>query len=278
MRMVMILTVVLLTTIMGCASTGVHSGDSPPGVPPSVVSPSGISPAGVFSTEHKGNLGMDISHWSYPIDFAQSRAAGIQFVYMKCGGASLDGSYYIQDSQFTLKNIQAARNAGLKIGFYWYKNPDLGGKNAVSDAITEADLFYSYIYNITGSMDMGDLFPVLDFEDPNSGINSITGDQAYLWLQNFSEEFKAKSGRQIMLYTYYYTVATLEGRFNIDTAALMPLWLAATDTSPDDNKEFGGYKNWLVLQYQDNVSGYGTSGAIDLDDADLSTIVTPITP
>lgn len=258
----MILIIMLLTTSLGCMSTGAQSG----------VSPSAVSSSGIFSLEHKGNLGMDISHWSYPIDFVQSRAAGIQFVYMKCGGGSLDGSSYSQDPQFTLENIRAARNAGLKIGFYWYKNPDLGGKNAVSDAITEADLFYSYISNVTGSADMGDLLPVLDFEDPNSGITGITGDQAYLWLQNFAGEFKAKSGRQIMLYTYYYTVATLGGQFNTGIAALMPLWLAAANNSANDLTRFGGYGDWLVLQYQDNVSGYGADGEVDLDDTDLVTI------
>jgi GH25 family lysozyme M1 (1,4-beta-N-acetylmuramidase) len=245
----------------------------------------------VFSNSHKGTNGIDCSQYGYPINWNTAYAQGARFAMMRCGRRLSGG--LTPDSQFTTGNVQAARAAGLKVGFYWFKNPDLYSKNTLSDAEEEAQTFFNYISSVVSSTDMGDCFPVCDYENSSGSITSVTNDEAYLWIKQFCDYFTSVTaaanptgvGRQCMLYTAFYSIDALAAdgseliysSTGATIASTAPLWLAA-NSSPYvayNFTQFGGYTDWVMWQYVTDTSGYGSSN-IDVNDAGhISTIAIP---
>lgn len=212
--------------------------------------------------------------------------------------------FYAKNSQMLAANITAARAAGLKIGFYWFKNPNYydvtakAWKNTIADAEAEADLFKSYIDAELGGADWGDIMPMLDWENNLGNIYpAVTDDQAYNFIEAFVNRFKATTGRQVILYSAFYTNDNLDTTPNqlVHSADggignICPLWLSAmygSGTYPSYNyTAFGGFTNnrWTIWQYSTDGNGlastYGASGTdIDLNHVeDLDNILKPVAP
>lgn len=212
---------------------------------------------------------------------------------------------YSQNSQMLAANIAAARAAGLKVGFYWFKNPNyydvpnLTWHNTTTDAQTEADLFKLYIDNELGGGDYGDIHPVLDWENNYGNVYpAVTNDTAYDFIEAFANRIKSTTGKQLMLYTAYYTNDTLAPTgvelvhsTKGGVGQIVPLWLSANyistyPTSAWNYTAFGGWTGdkWAAWQYSSDGnalgSTYGVSSAdIDLDFAEsLDYITTPSAP
>ncbi|MBQ5316193.1 MAG: glycoside hydrolase family 25 [Oscillospiraceae bacterium] len=64
----------------------------------------------------EGTLGIDVSKWQGDIDFEKVRAAGCEFVIMRIG-KDTDG---IQADEKFDRNFKAAKDAGLRVGVYFY--------------------------------------------------------------------------------------------------------------------------------------------------------------
>lgn len=60
--------------------------------------------------------GIDVSHWQGAIDWKKVKASGIEFAYIKLGGAD-DGIYF---DSMAFANAIECRRAGIPYGFYWY--------------------------------------------------------------------------------------------------------------------------------------------------------------
>ena len=74
------------------------------------------------------SVGIDVSKWQGNIDFDKVAAAGCEFVIIRLGGY-VDGCF--TDTYFK-SNIKKAKEAGLKVGIYWYSqenSPELVMKN-----------------------------------------------------------------------------------------------------------------------------------------------------
>ena len=71
-------------------------------------------------TEAGYELGIDISQFQGTIDWAQVKAAGYSFVFIRCGGRGYGeaGNLY-EDTQF-VTNMKNAKAAGLKVGVYFF--------------------------------------------------------------------------------------------------------------------------------------------------------------
>lgn len=63
-------------------------------------------------------IGIDVSSWQGDIDFEKVKEAGVSFVFIRVGFADSKGNITL-DNKFD-KNIKEARNAGLKVGVYFY--------------------------------------------------------------------------------------------------------------------------------------------------------------
>ena len=104
-----------------------------------------------YKTEET-SLGIDVSRWQNNIDFTKVKAAGCDYVIMRLGGYD-DGSHYT-DKMFKY-NIEAAKQAGLKIGIYWH---------AEESSADEVKSSVNYLMDILGEEKLD--FPIVyDWED-----------------------------------------------------------------------------------------------------------------
>lgn len=253
--------------------------------------------------------GIDISHWQYEsagvykgFDFTKAYAAGARFVYMKAGGTINSATRYLVDKSTdgiiccSQANVAAARAAGLKVGFYFFKDPthNTGWYNDPADAITEATKFYEYVKNACpAANDFGDLVPILDFENPADAIVptiSITDDQCYDYIAQFATTLKQLSGvSKVGLYTAYYTLDGLDAtagnelvhstKGSVKNVCPILWWAANISTTTSASNwnltACGGYTKWDIWQYSSDVDKNGaalTYGAAAAGDMDLNVI------
>jgi GH25 family lysozyme M1 (1,4-beta-N-acetylmuramidase) len=206
--------------------------------------------------------------------------------------ADASPTHYSQDAQMTAANIATARAAGLKVGFYWFKGANyydvanLTWLNTAADGEAEAILFKTYIENELGGGDWGDIYPQLDFENQFGSIYpSFTNDGAYDFIEAFVNKFRQLTGKQVMLYTAYYTIDTLATVPNElvhstkgGVGSISPLWLAANfgaGVYPSfDYLAFGDYVNdfWTIWQYSSDGNGLGAANGVNTADIDLNYI------
>lgn len=219
-------------------------------------------------------IGTTLSSSNYPVNFTTMANAGAEFVYMR-----VTSGITTNDSQFTLSNVNAARNAGLKVGFWHNANPSnaahSGNGKTIAGAEAEANAFCDRIQAVMGT-DYGDLLPALFWLD--SGATWANDDEAYNWIEAFNNVVKARLGRNIILNTgYYYVDGNITGASTLHHSAkggignIVPLWLAATapdlvgTSYPNYNfTRFGGFPEdkWTIWQYTTTgtASTYGVAG------------------
>ena len=197
--------------------------------------------------------GIDVSHWQGKIDYKAYKASGGEFVIIKHSGANT-GSLYVSSS---LSHLKPARDAGLKIGFYYVVNGHL-------DIAEQATYF---IDNVRKVIQKGDIV-VLDNETLDRGI-AFTVKQATQWLDIVSESLD--------ITPFYYSYPALIKRSNhSEIADKYPLWLAAFNGN--DGTTEGGFERHMafwdlpsIWQFTSNgsVTGYGSRIDKNLARADI---------
>lgn len=263
--------------------------------------------AGYFQKYNAGEragkvLGMDISHHNGATwDFNKAYANGIRFCFHRVSALGTSGNKFV-DSQWNSARAAAIRAAGIKLGCYHFFDPTYGFDNNKAGAESHATFFYNSIVAALGSSDVGDLIPVIDYEDFDNLGNIgtfVTNDSAVEWLLAFNNKFKALSGRNCMLYSAYFVVDPLSTTPNGELVhsteggigRYMPLWNASlvdgafgSESYPHYNDTaYGDFKDelWTVWQYthSGNTATYGgnTGNNLDLDilEADLDSIMPP---
>ncbi len=92
--------------------------------------------------------GIDVSKWQADINWKKVKAAGVKFVFIRCGYTSLSDKFAMYEDPYFRQNIQGAYNAGIKVGIYFFTN----SKN-VNEAQKEAkktlELIKDYKHMIT---------------------------------------------------------------------------------------------------------------------------------
>lgn len=223
-------------------------------------------------------LGMDISTagGQYPVNFETAYSAGARFVVMK----SETGLNPI-DAGLTQANVDAARAAGLPVGFYHYCLPSVNGQTTAG-AELEANHFIDNLYDALGGSDFGDLYLACDFED--AAVTWVDNDEAYDYLEAFNNKVIERTGKRCFLYTAYYIVDDITGSTPGSElihstkgaiANIMPLWLAANEGSADYNfTAFGGYDSigYSAWQFSSDGNGRGSEFGVSSADIDLDHI------
>ncbi len=107
-----------------------------------------------FAATYKNDstmVGIDVSKWQGEIDFEKVAEAGCEFVIIRIGGYS-DGVFF---DPYYAANIRNARDAGLKIGVYWYSEENSPAKVRENAA---------YLYDLLAGEQLD--FPIFfDWED-----------------------------------------------------------------------------------------------------------------
>src|SRR5215211_3967400 len=189
--------------------------------------------------------GIDVSHHQADrgaIDWAQVRAAGQSFVFIK----ATEGHTYT-DPKFRA-NDAGARAAGLFRAAYHFARPDATGGDAVREA--------AHFVGVGGAHgEVGQLPPVLDLEDDGG----LSDSALVTWTRQFLTEVERLTGRVPIIYT---GPAFWEAETGNSTAfTRYPLWIAHyTSGSPRVPGGWGRYTFWQ------NTSSFrvpGVTGTVD---------------
>lgn len=187
--------------------------------------------------------GVDVSHWQSKIDYNAYRQSGGEFVIIKHSGANI-GRLYVSDSLDI--HLDDARNAGMKIGFYYVVN---GYMN-----IREQAKFF--VDNVSKIIKAGDIV-VLDNESLDRG-RAFTVEEALEWLEYVE--------KKLNITPFYYSYpALIKASDHTVIANRYPLWLAAFNrnngtTEGGWEKHMAWWKQPTIWQYTSNgtITGYGS--------------------
>src|SRR3954465_14781825 len=120
-------------------------------------------------------MGIDVSRFQGPIDWPTVATADIKFAFVQASrGSGADCT--VKPGQcgadpFFATNRVAAESNGIRVGAY-HRAFAAGGttETARADAIAEADVFLTSV----GSLQSGELIPVIDVETPFSGMTAAS--------------------------------------------------------------------------------------------------------
>jgi GH25 family lysozyme M1 (1,4-beta-N-acetylmuramidase) len=186
-----------------------------------------------------GVPGIDVSHYQGSINWTSVKNAGVQWAYIK----ATESTTY-KDPTFNANYVNAY-NAGLIRGAYHFARP--------ADSSGAAQATYFATHGGGWSADNHTLPGMLDLEASCASVS---------WIRDFYNTYKARTGRDIVIYTSASWWNNCTGGSNA-FAALTPLdvasWGASTPTMP---RGFSVYTMW---QYTDKGSVSGISGAVDRD-------------
>jgi len=183
-------------------------------------------------------LGVDVSQFQGTVDWNTVAASGIQFAFARVS----DGSRL--DDEFD-QNYAAIKAAGLIRGAYQFFEPG-------QDPSAQAALVLQKI----GTLDVGDLPPVLDVEVTGGQSSAPLAADVQTWVSIVQQA----TGRAPIIYTGIgFWNSSVVASFGAD-----PLWVANWGVSCP-NLPFG-WQNWVFWQYADNGSVPGISSSVDLDE------------
>ena len=207
------------------------------------------------------------------------------------GGASV----MARDTSFTAAEVASARAAGLKVGAYFFKNPNYcyNGKflNSAGDGSSQGSAFWQYVTSAMGIAGWADTYVWLDWEN-GDGYNiypSIDNDGSYAYAKAFCDTVRLLSygNRQCGIYTGWFcideqtaiTANTLVHSTLGGLASVCPLWYTQSVDLPYGSAyparygwsqgQFGGWTSWDMWQFSttnNSAARFGfAAGDLDLD-------------
>lgn len=208
-------------------------------------------------------IGIDVSRFQGPIDWPTVAGSGIRFAFVQASrGSGADCT--VRPGQcgpdpYFAANRVAAEGSGIRVGAYHraFASGATAG-DARLDALAEANILIAAV----GSLQRGELIPVLDAETPFTGMTSSS---LRTWIRVFVKRVTKKLGRKPMIYTNASSWSAT-GNTTEFARARYPLWVAqwgvSRPTVPANNWAGRGYWVW---QYTSSGSVPGISGRVDMD-------------
>ncbi|MFI6858623.1 GH25 family lysozyme [Streptomyces sp. NPDC050421] len=190
--------------------------------------------------------GIDVSHYQGTINWSSVKSAGIKFAYIK----ATESTTY-KDPTFST-NYLHAHNAKVIRGAYHFARPNL------SSGAAQANYFAGN--GGAWSRDNLTLPGMLDLE---GGCYGKSTSAMRSWVLDFYNTYKAKTGRDAVIYTSPSWWNTCTGGWS-GMSARSPLFVAHW-TSASSPSIPSGFPYWTFWQYTDSGSVNGISGAVDRD-------------
>jgi lysozyme len=181
--------------------------------------------------------GIDVSKWQGVVNWKQVQQADMAFAFARAtyGTSEVDSSF--------ADNWQGMKEAGIIRGAYHFFL-------AAEDPARQAEFFISTV----GSLDAGDLPPVIDVES-DSGVSSNLVADVQTWLDAVAKGL----GRTPIIYTApSYWNANMNSDFGN-----YPLWVAEYGVA--EPKAVNGWTSWTFWQYSSTGKVGGVSNSVDLD-------------
>lgn len=206
--------------------------------------------------------GIDVSKWQADIDWNKVKAAGVKFVFIRCGYTALSKDFAMYEDEYFKKNIQGAYNAGIKVGVYFFSN-SITTSEAKQEAKKTLKLIEDYKPMIT-------LPVVYDFEAFSNAYRAygLSKQQVTKNVIAYSELIR-QSGYTPM---YYGSPSFLNSSFDVAQLTNYDCWLANYTTK---TAYTGDYLYW---QYSSTGKVNGIAGNVDcnfLYSGDAGEIVDP---
>ena len=192
------------------------------------------------------SAGVDVSAYQGDIDWKAVKNSGIEFAIIRLGYRGYESGKLVEDT-YAKKNLEGAREAGLKVGAYFF-----------SQALTvkEVDEEIKFMLGILGETYL-DMPIVLDWEIPASSARTANMDARTLTdLQlHFCGQMKEK-GYQPMVYFNWHQSENL---YYLSELEDYPFWLALYQ----DRMTYP----WKVEMWQWTCTGKvpGISGDVDIN-------------
>lgn len=180
---------------------------------------------------------IDVSNYNGKIDWKRVRAAGVDRAYIKL----TEGLFFVD--KYAKQNAQAARAAGVQVGFYHFAHPS-------NSPVAEGRHFLQAARGLT---QVGDLPPVLDLEVQEGKDWAFLNDWKAQYLALVDDAVPCHAPHATVFYSYYYFLK------NMNLYPDRPVWGAAyggTFTPPP---------TWSVWQYSSTGKVPGIGGYVDLD-------------
>ncbi len=193
-----------------------------------------------------GPAGIDVSHYQGSINWSSVKAAGISFAYIK----ATEGTTYT-DPDFSA-NYLNAYNAKVIRGAYHFAQP------GSSSGAAQATYFASH--GGAWSADNLTLPGMLDLE---GGCYGLSTSAMQSWILDFYNTYKAKTGRDVVIYTSPSWWNSCTGGWG-GMSANSPLFVADWTTAANPTIP-SGFPFATLWQYTDSGSVSGVSGAVDRD-------------
>jgi GH25 family lysozyme M1 (1,4-beta-N-acetylmuramidase) len=207
--------------------------------------------------------GIDVSRFQGPIDWPTVATAGVRFAFVQASRGSgsdctVKPGQCGADPMFASNRVAAESN-GIRVGAY-HRAFAAGGTadSARADAIAEANVFLAGV----GSLQSGELIPVLDVETPFSGMTAAS---LRTWIRVWVKKVNKRLGRKPMIYTNASSWGATGNALEF-AKAKYPLWVAEWGVSrpsvPASNWAGHGYSVW---QYSSSGTVAGITGKVDQD-------------
>lgn len=202
----------------------------------------GVSTQSVQPAVATQTLGIDVSSYQGNVNWSSQWSAGVKWAYTK----ATEGNYYT--NAYFAQQYNGSYNAGMIRGAYHFAIP-----NGAS-AVTQANYFVAH--GGGWSKDGKTLPGMLDMEYNPYGATCYGLSQSSMvsWIRSWLNQYKAKTGRDAVIYTNYDWWSTCTGNstaFNQTN----PLWVARYASSVGTLP--GGWPYYTMWQY--------TSSPIDKD-------------
>jgi GH25 family lysozyme M1 (1,4-beta-N-acetylmuramidase) len=208
-------------------------------------------------------IGIDVSRFQKTIDWPTVAGTGVRFAFVQASrGSGADCAVKPLEcgaDPYFATNRANAEAVGIRVGAY-HRAFATGAtlEAARADAIAESDVFLGAV----GSLQSGELIPVLDVETPFTGLISVT---LRAWIRVWVKRVARGLGHKPMIYTNA-TSWGATGNTKEFARAKYPLWVAqwgvSKPTIPAGNWAGHGYSVW---QYTSSGSVAGISGRVDMD-------------
>lgn len=195
---------------------------------------------------------IDVSNYNGSIDFEKVYAAGIDGVMIRVGYRGYAKATFNEDVRFS-ENYEKAKAAGLKVGVYFYGQPD-----SISDAEDEAE----YVLQLLGNkkLDMPVAYDLEYAEENGEYIGRLYESWLLKLLKitpaanSFCDKISA-AGYEAVIYTNKFMLTSEMNTSNLK----YPVWMACYSSTPGYD---GDYFMW---QYTAKGKVDGITGNVDLN-------------
>jgi lysozyme len=200
-------------------------------------------------------LGLDCSKYQVNINWAQAKAAGVQFAFIKI----TEGTTGHEDNLYNLKaRVLSAQQNGVKVGYYHFARPG-NVAEPEADAQEEVQNVLAHI-RFLPKVQLPLVLDIEAYSDQDIWDNKL--DHMNRFIKTFIQKLNEQNVRVIM-----YSYKSFLDDNTTPVYGTNPLWVAAYLNDPETTlpKIPNGWSEWKIWQFTEKGRVGGYNADIDLN-------------